>query len=212
VRADAHISVSKTRVRNVNLRRHAAARYESGRCFAVATAIGSPRLWSYATGAALEGFDMGLAECNATDMPRLEAAYAGGRKRMHKRCEALLERMLPDSMLVGLLLGSTELHVVSVGTGRVYLHRDGQPQRLTPRDEHDKGLLGGVAARCSSPISPGDIVLAGSSTAFSVKAIAKLASVLAADPKTPASVLATLLTEPAGRADVGAAAVALRIK
>ena len=99
-----------------------------------------------------------------------------------------------------------------MGTGRVYLHRGGQPQRLTPRDERDEGLLDGVAARCSSPISVGDIVLAGSATAFSVKAIAKLASVLEADPKTPPSVLASLLTEPAGHADVGAVAIALRIK
>jgi hypothetical protein len=102
---------------------------------------------------------------------------------------------------------------MAAGAGRVYLQRSGQPKRLTSREESSSaGLLRARPSVCSTPVEPGDLVLAGSVTAFSTSSIAKAISVLASDPDTSPAVLASLLTEPAASAGVGAAAVVLRVR
>jgi hypothetical protein len=211
VRADAYISTARAEVRSGELARHVACRCDSGRAFAVSSGIGLPRTWHLTTSVVLDGFAEGLLQVRTRDMDGLTEAYEHARERLRKRCDELLEKMIPDASLTAVSIGPTDLDVLSVGPGRVYLHRSGQPQRLTPRDETETGVLRGTAAKCSVPIEPNDIVLIGSSTAFSVKSIAKLASVLEADPKTTPSVLASLLTEPAAAAGVGAAAIVFRI-
>lgn len=214
MRADEHISVAKANVRLGQLTRHLAERFEGGQAFAVSTGLGLPRTWSLSTAAVFAGFAKGLAETrNVTDPgQRLKTATSEARSALATTCDNLVERVLPDATLVALLLTEDALHVMSAGPGRVYVQREGRPKRLTARDEQKGGLLKARPAICSTPLEPGDLVLAGSVTAFSVSSIARAVSVLAEDPKTAPSVLGSLLTEPAGRAGVGAAAVVLRMR
>jgi len=195
------------------LTRHTAERFESGAAFAVSSGLGLPRTWSLSTAAVMQGIGSGLAETagRADAGARLRAATSGARGELARTCDNLVERVLPDATLVALLLESGSLHVMSVGPGRVYVQRHGRPKRLTARDEQRGGLLSARPSICSTPLEPGDLVLAGSVTAFSMSSIAKVVSVLNEDPKTSPSLLGNLLTEPAGKAGVGAAAVVLRV-
>lgn len=211
MRPEAHLSVVDAKVRGKPIPRHVGVELERGHVFALAGGLGLPRLWGFVTSAAIEGFEQALEGADpAAD--RLFEAVEGAHRRLTQRCDTLIERMTPDATLVALEVDHTHLHVISVGPSRVYLQRKGKPQRLTPRDDPNEGLLGGTPVRCSVDVHPSDLVLAGSVSAFSVKAVSKLASVLEAEPKTPPTVLASLLTEPAARAGVGAAALALRIR
>ena len=214
MRTEAHISVAKADIRSGQLTRHAARRMEAGRAFAVSTGLGLPRTWSLATASALDGFERHLSESGgAPGQARLGDAVSAARSALADTCDQLVERLLPDATLVALLFDAGQLHVMSVGPGRVYVQRDGQPKRLTARDDEEKaGLLRARPSVCSTEVSPGDLVLAGSLTAFSMSSIAKAMSVLSEDPKTQPAVLASLLTEPAAKAGVGAAAAVVRVR
>jgi hypothetical protein len=213
VRTDAHISLARTRVRGGELGRHLARRLESGRVFAVSSGIGLPRTWGLSTATALDGFERGL-EGSKGQSPeqRLRAGFTEARSALADACDHLVERLLPDATLVGMILDAGQLHVMSVGAGRVYIQRGGRPQRLTAREEENGGLLRSRPSICSTPVEPHDLVLAGSVTAFSMSSIARVVSVLSSDQETAASVLSSILTEPAAKAGVGAAAVALRVR
>ena len=212
MRTDAHISITRADVRSGHLTRHQARRFEAGRAYAVSSGLGFPRTWGISTRAVLDGFEGGLARTKGDEAPaRLRAATKEARATLALRCDNLIERLLPDATLVGLLLWHGELHVMSAGRGRVYVQRQGRPQRLTAREEDGGGLLRSRPSISSTRVEPGDLVLAGSVTAFSVSSIARAVSVLNEDPRTPPAVLGNLLTEPAGKAGVGAAAVVLRI-
>ena len=126
-------------------------------------------------------------------------------------CECLVEKQVPDVVLLALLVDAGVLHVLSAGAGRVYVQRAGTPQRLTPREDPRDGLLFAAATRSSISLEPGDLVLAGSVSAFSVRGVARLAAVLDEDAKTSPEVLVSVLTEPAALAGVGAAAIAMRV-
>lgn len=214
MRTDAHISIARADVRMGHLTRHLAVRFESGRSWAVSTGLGLPRTWSLSTQAVMAGFGRGLEETtNVSDASqRLRSSTSAARGELANRCDNLVERVLPDATLVALFLTNGVLHVMSAGPGRVYVQRSGRPKRLTARDEQRGGLLKARPSICSTPVEPGDLVLAGSVTAFSMSSIAKAVSVLNEAPQTPPSTLGSLLTEPAGRAGVGAAAVVLRIR
>lgn len=213
MRADSHISIAKSDVRGGGITRHVARRYEAGRVYAVSTGLGLPRTWPLSTTAALEGFEKALAGGDGDEpAQRLKTSVDAARASLADQCERLVERVLPDATLVALMLSQGQLHVVSVGPGRVYIHRSGRPKRLTSREETSGGLLRARPSMCSAPLEPGDLVLAGSVTAFSMSSIAKAMSVLTADPDTAPSVLASVLTEPAAKAGVGAAAVVLRVR
>ena len=215
------MSISRSRVREGELTRHAAARLENGRSFAVTSGLGLPRGWSYSTSAVMWGFSAGLDETKPSPSASQPGVIRGAQRALHvadrarrslvDACDRLVERQAPDASLVAVLIDQGELHVVSAGPGRVYLHRAGKPQRLTPRDEVGGGLLRAHVTHCSSPLEPGDLIMAGSVSAFSMKSIAQTVSALSADPRTPPSVLANVLTEPAGQAGVGAAAIVLRV-
>lgn len=212
MRTDAHISVARADLRGGELTRHTARRYESGRCFAVSTGLGLPRTWALSIDATLEGFERGLTgSVGVAPEERLRLAVTEARASLAHWCDHLIERLLPDATLAALLLADGHLHVMSAGPGRVYIQRAGRPKRLTGREESQGGLLRARPSVCSAPLEPGDLVLAGSATAFSMSAIAKAMSVLSAAPDTPPAVLASLLTEPATKAGVGAAAIVLRI-
>jgi hypothetical protein len=181
VRTESHLSVAKAQVRDGQLTQHAAARFEGGRAFAVATGLGLPRTWSYSTGALIAGLERGLEETRSakgSGSERLLVAADRARASLAEACDHLVERNLPDVALAALLVDRGELHVVSAGPVRVYLQRSGKPQRLTPREEPPGGILRSRVAHCGAPLEPGDLVLAGSATAFSVKAIAQVVSVL----------------------------------
>ena len=211
--ADVHISVSRADVRAGQLTRHTAKQFNRN-AFAVTTGLGLPRTWGLSTDAVLEGFAAGLEQSRDMRDPeqRLRRATSVARATLAEACNNLVERVLPDATLVGLLLVDGVAHVMSAGPGRVYVQRGGRPQRLTARDEQEGGLLKCRPSICSTPIAPGDLVLAGSVTAFSMSSIAKAINVLEQDPRTAPAVLGNLLTEPAGRAGVGAAAVVLRAR
>lgn len=212
MRADAHISIARADVRSGELTRHVARRYQSGQVYAVSTGLGLPRTWHLSTRAALAGLEKAMASASE-DSPtdRLKAMVNEARTALADQCECLVERILPDATLALLMLADGQLHVMSVGPGRVYIQRAGRPKRLTSRDDIKGGLLRARPSVCSTPLEPGDLVLAGSVTAFSMSSIAKAMSVLNADPETAPAVLASLLTEPAAKAGVGAAAVVLRV-
>ena len=212
MRTDAHISIARTDVRQGALTRHAAVRLDGGRAFVVTTGLGLPRTWGLTTEAALRGFEAGLDETRGKPpAERLRVAMAEARARLADACDSLVERALPDATMCGLVLGDGHLHAMSVGPGRVYLQRGGRPKRLTAREDAEGGLLRARPSICSAPVDPGDLVLAGSVTAFSMSSIAKAMSVLGEDPGTSPAVLASLLTEPAAKAGVGAAAVVVRV-
>lgn len=214
MRTDSHLSVVKAQVREGQLTQHTAARFEAGRAFAVASGLGLPRTWAYGTSALLGGLERGLDETRATGKlgsERLLVVADRARAALAEACDHLVERNLPDVALAALLVERGELHVVSAGPIRVYLQRAGKPQRLTPREEPPGGILRSRVAHCGAPLEPGDLVLAGSATAFSVKAIAQVVTVLTQDPRTAPAVIASLLTEPAGQAGAGAAAAVVRI-
>ncbi|MBX3268774.1 MAG: hypothetical protein KF729_00850 [Sandaracinaceae bacterium] len=214
MRADAHISVARANVRAGQITRHVAQKLESGRAYAISTGLGMPRTWPFATSAVLEGFAKGLAETEglADAAARLRTATSEARAALAAACDRLVERVLSDATLVGLLLADDALHVMSVGPGRVYVQREGKPKRLTAREEQKGGLLSARPSISSTPVEPGDLVLAGSVTAFSVGAVARAVSVLTEDPTTSPSILGSVLTDPAAAAGVGAAAVVLRVR
>src|SRR5690606_26809540 len=109
---------------------------------------------------------------------RLNRAMSHARRSLAEQCDRLVERLLPDATLLGILLEDADLHVMSAGPGRVYLRRSGSPERLTSRDESEAGLLKARPLVCRTAIEPGDLLMAGSTTAFSMSAIAKTTSVL----------------------------------
>ncbi len=125
--------------------------------------------------------------------------------------DALVEHEPPDAALVALALEGSSAHILCLGTMRGYLHRQRQTRRLTPRNEQEGGLLTSSATAVTEPIRSGDLLMLGSASAFSTRAVGRVAATLQGDYRAPASMLATLLTEPAKKAGVGAAAVIVRI-
>ena len=212
MRPDAYLSIVPAEVRDHPIARHGGLKLDSGRTYVLAGGMGLPRLWPRVIEAALGGFERAIRESAAPSAERLTLGVRGAQEALRSACDALIERMLPDASLLALTVDHDDLHAVSVGPGRVYVHRRGTPHRLTPRDDPTEGLMRGAPAKCAYSIEPGDVILAGSVSAFSMRAIAKLASVLEADGQAQPSVLASLLTEPAGRARVGAVAVAARVR
>lgn len=211
MRAEAHVSVVRATVRSATLPRHAAVRLEQGRAWAVSGGIGFPRLWGYATDAALEGFGSGLVRTKGAPGPeRLAAGVDDARARLTVRVDALVERHVPDATLLGLLIDGAELHAISVGAARVYVYRGTDPKRLTPKEDPRDGLMHATPSACRWELAPGDLVLAGSVSAFSMRAIARLATIVESDRAAQPSVLASILTEPAAIAGIGAAALVLR--
>lgn len=199
-------------MRTGELARHQIAKLEGGRAWVVVGGLGLPRLWGYGTTHALTGFVTALdAARERPATQRLDDALTAARAALADACDCLVEKQVPDVVLLGLLIDAGTLHVLSAGAGRVYVQRAGAPQRLTPREDPRDGLLFADATRCSLALEPGDLVLAGSVSAFSVRGVARLAAVLEQDPHAAPAVLVSVLTEPAALAGVGAAAIALRV-
>jgi hypothetical protein len=208
--------VARTKVRDGEITRHTGAKLDAGKVFLVVSGLGLPRTWPLSLDAVVRGFERGLAEAREgqggrSRSERLVLAADCVRRELSEVCERLVERSLPDAAFAAIAVDSGDLHVVSAGPCRVYLHRSGKPQRLTPRDEAKEGALHARVTQCSTALEPGDLVMAGSVSAFSMRSIAQVVTVLQDDPRTEPPILASLLTEPAAQAGVGAAAIVLRV-
>jgi hypothetical protein len=215
VRTEFHISVTRTLVREGELSRHVALCWEGGRAFAVVTGLGLPRTWPMVTRAMARGIEEALEETRGKGVRgAARALQCAERARVVLASvgDQLIERRLPDAALVAALLDRGECDVVSAGPMRAYLHRRGKPQRLTSREEPEGGLLRSAVSHCRVALEPGDLLMFGSVSAFSTRAIAQVVGVLEADPRAPPGVIASLLTDPAGQAGVGAAAIVVRIE
>ncbi|MEM1417043.1 MAG: PP2C family serine/threonine-protein phosphatase [Myxococcota bacterium] len=214
MRCDGHSTAVRADVRRGSLERARVVRLDRGRAWLVGAGLGAPRLWQYALNAALGGAEERLTALeDAEPAARLDGALRGAREGLHAAVDVLVERRVPDCALLVLLLQGGSLHVAVAGALRAYLGRRGQPERMTPRDQDPAlGILQGTPATTSTVLDPGDLVLAGTSTAFSVSAVGRVATVLQTDPQTPPSVLASLLVEPARKAGAAAAAIALKVR
>ncbi len=214
MRIEAHVDVARAKLRKASVVRSQAHRLDAGRTFLVVHPMGRPRLWTHSANAAVEGFTRALAVAppELRGKERLRVAVAGARDQLVARCETLIERDLPDVGLLAMAVDGGELHVHALGPCRAYLHRRRHTERVTSRDEEPGGLLVRAAAESAVWLDPGDLVLAGTLTAFSAAAVARVASVLEQDTDAAPQVVAQLLTEPAEQAGAGAAVVVLRAR
>ena len=217
MRVESHISLQLASVHDHAIARHGIATLSEGRTFVLTTGIGQPRTWGFTREPLMEGFALGLEDGRA--MPakeRVRHAFATARTKLVTRCNALIELRVPDASLGALLLLDDAAHVISAGRVRAYLWRQGEHRRLTPDNERSPesavGVLHGEPFHSQVALEPRDVLMLGSTTAFSPSAVAKIASVMQADAETPVSILATLMTEPAKATGAGAAAVVLRVR
>ncbi|MCA9580916.1 MAG: hypothetical protein KC416_03920 [Myxococcales bacterium] len=187
------------------------ATVDRGNGHVISNGMGLPRLWFRAAKAVTGGFCQGFDGSTETGRPRIEQAVESARRSLLSSSDQLIERMAPDATLVAVLLNGSNLNAIHAGRGRVYVNRDGQPKRLTERQEGPLGLLRTPPVHTTAAVSPGDLVIAGTASAFSVRSIGRLAQVLEEEPNTAPSVIAHLLTDPARRAGVGAATLVMRI-
>lgn len=217
MRVESHSSLQLASVHDHALARHGIEKLAGGYAFVLTTGIGQPRTWGFTRAPLQAGFAAGLAESEA--MPakeRVRHAFGVARGRLVTCCNALIEQRVPDASLAALVLLDDTAHVISAGRVRAYLWRMGEHRRLTPDNEQDpesaNGVLRAEPAHSQVALEPRDVLMMGSTTAFSPAAVAKIASVMQADPETPVSILATLMTEPARASGAGAAAVVVRVR
>ena len=216
MRSVGHFSLSPETVREGAIHRDAVIRLSRDPCWVLSSAIGPPRAWPYATRAVLSGFEQSMAQSEQLPVAdRLRRGHDDARAALRLACESLIEKEPPDATLIAVCLEPHAVQVLNVGGGRVYIQRKGQPERLTDRSAFDSGapdgLVHGEATLATRELRSGDLILAGSATAFSSESVNRVATVLDSDPKVPPSVLASLMTEPARRAGQGSAALALRV-
>ncbi|MCA9575682.1 MAG: hypothetical protein R3B40_08790 [Polyangiales bacterium] len=217
MRVESHSSLQLATVHDHAIARHGLVKLGDGRAFVLTTGIGQPRTWGFTREPLVAGFEAGLEEgAQMGPKERVRHAFGAARARLVTCCNALIEQRVPDSSLAALVLLDDSAHVISVGRVRAYLWRRGEHQRLTPDNEGDPGsatgVLHGEPAHAQVALEPRDVLMLGSTTAFSPSAVAKVASVMQADAETPVSILATLMTEPAKATGAGAAAVVARVR
>ncbi len=214
-------------MRDTDLYRHSTHQFANQRGFAVTTAHSLPRLWQFSTQAAARALDSAFepsppsettkhAPMNPAHTPinpaQVETAMQQAQQTFANHCGTLIERQTPDCRLVALWIEGSLMHTVRVGSGRVYLKRGNErPQRLTPREDSLGGLLEGAPFHSTTPIEPDDIILLGSSTAFSQQSVDDVGKVLSQDAQPDLGLLARLLTRPTIQNTLGGAAITLRI-
>ena len=209
--ATTHIESVPAEVHQRPANRCVARSVDNGAVVVLAAGLGLPRLWGLAARAVVDGFIDAYEASSAKGKARIDAATNAARSRLSFVCDQLIERMTPDASLTAVLLLGDELHVINAGTGRVYVHRAGQPKRLTNRDEPALGLLRAAPVHATELLLPGDLIIAGTEAAFSAQAISKLAATLEASPQVAPNAVANLLLAPIREQGIGAAAAALRV-
>jgi hypothetical protein len=212
MKLEAFAGARLTDVRHGHLIGHAARRLDAD-VFAVLAGEGAPRARQLAIEAALAGLEAGLVRFENAETPLARALQIceAARNALFAKCESLIERELPDAALGYAAFADGSVSVISAGPIRAYLHRRGKPQRLTPREDGHSGLLRAPLNHCTTSVEPGDLLMLGSISAFSVKAVSQIVSALSADSVTPVATLADILLEPAAQAGEGAAAVVVRV-
>lgn len=209
--ATTHVEVVAETIRDRPASRCVVELREQGSVVVMAAGIGLPRLWGVVARAVVDGFTRAYDSSKEQGRARIDVAVAAARTNLTHTCDRLIERMTPDAGLTAVMLLGEHLHVINAGTGRVYVHREGAPKRLTNRDEAPVGLLRASPVHSSQLVSSGDLIIAGTETAFSTTAVEKLASTLEAAPQVSPTVVTNLLVDPARQAGRGAAAAALRV-
>lgn len=189
-----------------------ALRFRHGSVHVIAFADGWPRLWSFGLDAAAVGFRRFIASDDAQGDDLLKRGVNAARGSLVHACNTLVERRVPDAHFCAVQLLPNQLRVSCAGNCRVYLHRGNRPERITSRDVAAGGLLNSETRHYEHSIEPSDLILVGSESAFSTAAVSRVAAVIQDDPNTSSAVLASLLTEPARKAGIGAAAIAIRIR
>lgn len=202
----------KAAVGNTALRQHELFTLDGGRTLVLCSAVGMPRLWGYALDAAVSGFLGGLERPHdGRSSTRLALGLEGARAALRTRVDALIERRIPDVMLLALSMQAARLDVVSVGPCRAYLRRGGETRRLTPKDDLAAGLLGGSAAFCNEELHEGDLLLGGSRGGFVEASLSALSQLLGGQPHASAQQVVDTLNTPAVSAGLGVATFALRL-
>jgi hypothetical protein len=212
VSPDVQVAVTKARVGTGYLRQHEVSVLAAERTLVMATALSAPRLWGSLLDAALAGFREGLARPhNGRASTRLHQAFDGTQKRVRTLAESLIERRVPDVGLLALTVEGNLLHVLCLGPARAYLHRRGSIRRLSPRDDRAEGVLKASPTWCAEELEEGDLVFAGSLSAFGDEALHTLRAQLESGFLVPTRKIVEDLNKPAAAAGIGAAAMAFRL-
>lgn len=213
MRVDAHVGSTTTIVRGAAVLRDDALRFDGTRAFAIATALGPPRLWGSLRRVVFAAAQRSLQDGRSHDSrSRLAKCASAAREALVDYGDALLERAIPDCALTLVLFEQGQLHVHAVGNARVYLQRGAAaPSRLTPRDAPVVGLVYGQPTVCSLPVEPFDLVMMGTESAFSPDAIANVAASIATNADTDVATLTKRLLDPARSAETGGAAAVVRV-
>jgi hypothetical protein len=208
---DIQVAITKARVGTGQLRQHEVLLLEDEKTLVLATALSSPRLWGSMLDAAMSGFLEGLARPhNGRASTRLHQAFDGTQKRVRLLSESLIERRVPDVGLLALTLEGKLLHVLCLGPARAYLHRRRSIRRLSPRDDRAEGVLKATPTWCAEELEEGDLLFAGSLTAFGEEALQTLRGQLESGYLLPTRKVVEDLNKPAAAAGIGAAAMAFR--
>jgi hypothetical protein len=215
---DVQVSLTKARIREASLRQHAVRVFPAGEqpgageTIVLATALSAPRLWGFMLDAALAGFEEGLGRLSdGRASTRLHQAFDGAQRRVRARAEGLIERRLPDVGLLALSLEGRILHVLCLGPARAYLQRRRSIRRLSPRDDRAEGVLKAAPTWCAEETEPGDLLMAGSLTAFSEQALAPLRTQRESGFALAPRRIVEDLNKPAAAQGLGAAALAFRM-
>jgi hypothetical protein len=206
-----HLRTCTEQMRGRSVNRCASRVMDGGSLTIIACGFGLPRLWSMAATAVVDGFVHGYTTAGGKGRARIDTAVRIARESLTKQCETLVERLVPDVAFVAVVLDGDIAHVVNAGPARAYLHRGTEPKRLTPREESREGILRAPLAHSSVSLAPRDLLLLGTESAFSVRAIGKLSNMLAPGADPDASAVTEALLGPAVEAGVAASAAALRV-
>ena len=207
---DAHTQAIEAHVRQRRLPRHAVVELDRGHGYMWAEALGPPRFWSTSLELATRTFLESFEEHRRTGDFELYKTLADIRDALTKLGGQFLEPDLLNVAITAFHFGPERLQVLTTGSGRVYLHESGRPNRLTPRDRDDRGVLHGRTVTSEHAIVPGSLVLAGSDSTFSEPTVQKIAEALEKDAQIPCAVLTSIATEtPLDRR--GCVAIAARV-
>jgi hypothetical protein len=208
---DIHMAVTKASIGTAQLRQHEVLLLEGDNTLVLVTALSAPRLWGRLLDNALEGFLEGLSRPHdGRASTRLHQALDGTQKRMRLLADNLIERRVPDVGLLALTLEGKLLHVLCLGPARAYLHRRRSIRRLSPRDDRAEGVLKATPTWCAEELEAGDLLFAGSLTAFGEEALHTLRAQLESGYLMPPRKVVEDLNKPAAAAGIGAAAMAFR--
>lgn len=208
---DVHVAVTRARIGTGYLRQHEVLQLVDEQTLVLATALSSPRLWGCMLDAAMDGFREGLSRPHdGRTSTRLHQAFDGTQKRVRLFADSLIERRIPDVGLLALAVEGHQLHVLCLGPARAYIHRRGAIRRLSPRDDRAEGVLKAAPTWCVEELEAGDLLFAGSLSAFSEEALAGLRAQLESGAPLPPRKIVEDLNKAAATAGIGAAALAFR--